>query len=164
MAEEKLLLNSDCQLIIENYTVGDIIHNGNKIEIKTDSNGRKYCDLKTDGLYKLVVEGESNPRESIFSICNLRNCLLKKERSYINRFLGNCNGSADCAKNSNSTIDDFLLVSIFVLEQLICEGNYDDASTVLEVISNNGCGLCTEKDNLQTNDCGCEKNNRNIKN
>lgn len=164
MAEEKLLLNSDCQLIIENYTVGNIVHNGKEIKIETDSNERKYCHLESDGLYELIVEGESTPRASLFSICKLRDCLLQKERGYINKFLSNCTGSADCTKNSNSTIADFLLVSIFVLEQLICAGNYDDATTILESITNSGCGLCTENNNLQINDCGCGKTNGITKN
>ena len=164
MAEEKLLLNSDCQLIIENYTVGNIVHNGEKIDIKKDSANRHYCDLTTDGLYELVVDGESEPRKSIFSICKLRDCLLRKERNYINNFLNTCYGNTGCSKNSNSNIADFLLVSIFVLEQLICAGNYDDATTILEIITNNGCGLCTENNNLQINDCGCGKTNGITKN
>lgn len=159
---EKLLLNADCQLFIENYTEGDIVHNGNKIEIKKSEVGSYYCDLKTDGLYELVVEGESKSRASVFSICKLRNCLLEKERDYINRFLGNCKGFSDCDLNSNSTIADFLLVSIFVLEQLICEGNYDDAKTILDNITNSNCGICSEE-SLKINDCNCGKNNRNIK-
>lgn len=163
MAEEKLLLNSDCQLIIEGWVDGDyIVHNGKKIDI-INKDDKHYCDLKEDGLYELVKDGIDTPKASIFSICKLRKCLLQKERSYINKFLGNCVGNSDCTKNSNSTIADFLLVSIFVLEQLICEGNYDDATTILENITNSGCGLCVEKDGLKINDCGCGKNNGTIK-
>lgn len=155
--EKVLTLNIDGQLIIKDYTEGCfVVFNGENIPIKNDD-GTYYCDITEDGLYNFHREENGEVIDQLFSIYNLRKCLLNRERDYLNSFLSNCKGSiGKCSQNDSSAMADFLLASIFVLEQLICAGNFDEATRILDLINNNGCGICSEV-KTNTNDCGCGK-------
>ena len=145
-------LNLKGQLILDNYTSDCFVtFNGERIEVKYE-NGIYYCELSKDGLY-LYHCGETEP-EQVFSICKLRECLLNVEKDAIHKFLYTCNNTGKTCKEM-SNIADFLLVSVFVLEQLICVGDYVEATRILSII-NNGCGICDT--DTKTLDCNCGKN------
>lgn len=177
----KIKTTSDCKLILEGapksgkeillYNYEEVI----SIDREDDSNVYTY-KMEKDGLYQyfvLTFSEEEQPEDlvdyindykidpevtdsdtpaEVFSICHLRNCLLEKEKEMINSFLKDCGGKAKCNSSSDKSPNDFLLVSVFLLENLICRGNYQEALRILEGIS--GCnGVCGEKSN--TKKCNC---------
>lgn len=178
----KIKTTSDCKLILEGapksgkeillYNYEEVI----SIDREDDSNVYTY-KMEKDGLYQyfvLTFSEEEQPEDlvdyindykidpevsdnntplEVLSICKLRNCLLEKEKEMINSFLKDCGGKAKCSStSSDKSINDFLLVSVFLLENLICRGNYQEALRILEGIS--GCnGVCGEKSN--TKKCNC---------
>lgn len=178
----KLKTTSDCKLILEGapksgkelllYNYETII----SINREEDKNPNLHIfEMNEDGLYQYYLleqipedvtdlvdyindyqidpqlTDEGKPAE-VFIICNLRNCLINKEKNMINTFLKDCGGKAKCGGDSNKQIDDFLLISVFLLENLICRGNYVDAIRILKGIS--GCnGICGENDGSKK--CNC---------
>lgn len=176
----ELNVNSNCELTLDGVPevsgLEVIVHNDEVITIDREMPDYWETTLTEDGLYeyyilnfnedepedliKYITENSYTPVQSVFSICQLRKCLLNREKDYIKHFLSSCSGSvANCGKQSdNSTMADFLLASIFVLEQLICCGNFDEAKRILNIINNDNCGLCGE-DKKTTKDCNCGKSN-----
>lgn len=170
-----LNVNSNCELTLDGTptVVGleIIIHNNDVINIIREKSDYWETKLDEDGLYSYYIlnfdkepeniieyikTNDCQPVQEVFSICKLRKCLLQREKGYINDFLSNCSGGViNCGKtNSDNVISDFLLVSIFILEQLICCGNFDEATRILNLINNNGCGFCNDKQTT-FNDCKC---------
>jgi hypothetical protein len=76
---------------------------------------------------------------------------MEKEKQAISAFLRGCSTNSHCNSDDKS-INDFLLVSIFLLENLTCKGNYEEAIRITDAIS--ACSLC--KDTLSTT-CNCKK-------
>ncbi len=177
----KLKTTADCKLILEGVPekgLEVLLLNYNKaivIDRKDDLKPDVHTHIMDkDGLYQYYVldfgekeepsdlveyinkykedpEIGKDPLET-FSICKLRNCLIQKEKDAINSFLKNCNTKIYCNTN-NETLNDFLLISIFLLENLICRGNYEEAIRILESITT--CGICSEFSlNKNRNCCG----------
>lgn len=171
----KLLTNSKCQLILDGdkpETGLEVIVYNNKytvIERENDST-EFFFDMPEDGLFQyFVLNFEEEPKDlleyiednslmptvEMFSICKLRNCLLNAEKDYVSKFLKGCNTNSHCSNDTEDSIRDFLLSTVFVLEHLICTGQTVEATRILKNI--NSCTLCS--DNKSTN-CGCHgKNN-----
>lgn len=91
-------------------------------------------------------EGEifelEGPVEQIFSICNLRKCAIALERESIEEFLSTC-GKKNCnTRTVKHYTRDLLLIAIFVLENLICQGKFAEAENIIESLSSCGtiCG------------------------
>ena len=96
--------------------------------------------------------------EDIFSICKLRNCLLKLQKKYICKHIQNCHEVICDDEDQLRTYRDFLFVSVYMLENLICQQRYIEALTILSKIST--CNpICEELDTTSTsnpvNDCNC---------
>ena len=116
-----------------------------------------YLSDEPNDLLEYIQDNSIIPEAEIFSICKLRNCLLQKEKDYINKFLSGCKPGGHCAKDTeDELVRDFLLSTIFVLEHLICMGKTVEALRILKNI-NSSCGFCS--DNKTVNNCGCSSKN-----
>lgn len=172
----KLKQTSDCNLILEGYPeqgLEVLIYNYNDVIIinreEDEQQDVHIHVMEKDGLYqyylldvtdiktendilKYIKTYKEDPEIDceIFSICKLRNCLIDKERFAITSFLKGCTTNSHC-NTSNKATNDFLLVSIFLLENLICRGNYEEAIRIVESISN--CGVCGNTKNKTCNCC-----------
>jgi len=172
----ELKTTADCKLILEGVPQSGkeiLVFNYKEIIVIEREDLELYTHImEKDGLYQYYIldlpeEGgpsdlldyindyKLDPIKEVFSICKLRNCLLQKEKERICDFLkNNCsNSDVYCNKNNTSkNLSDFLLISVFLLENLICRGNYQEALRILDGITgcNNICG--SEK---TTKDCGC---------
>lgn len=91
----------------------------------------------------------------LFSICKLRNCVLALEKEAINDFISSVYTKKKCEKNSNNYLKDYLLISIFVLENLICQEKYSEATMILDALETCG-GLCNT---VKINNCKCNESN-----
>jgi hypothetical protein len=172
----KLTQTSDCNLILEGYPspgLEVLVYNYDDIiVINRDGDEQKDVHIYTmerDGLYQYYLldiadtatekdildyirKYKEDPEVNceIFSICKIRNCLIDKEKTAITSFLKGCTTNSHC-NTSNKATDDFLLVSIFLLENLICRGNYEEAIRIVNAIST--CGIC----NTKSKTCNCCK-------
>lgn len=171
----KLSTNSKCQLILDGPRpeIGlEVIVYGDKYTVieRKDESSTFFFDMPEDGLFQyFVLEFEEEPEDlleyiqdkgiipqkehQIFSICKLRNCLLKMEKDYITEFLHGCNTKSHCS-NESDVMRNFLLSTIFVLEHLICSGQTVDALRILKNI--NSCTLCSDD---KPSNCGCNGGN-----
>lgn len=167
----ELKTTTDCKLIIEGDLVSGkevFVLNYNEV-ISIERTEKVYTyNMEKDGLYQYYVldlpevegpmdlieyinDNKIDPIKEIFAICKLRNCLIQKEKEMLNNFLKDCNnGGVFCNKTSDKNLNDFLLVSEFLLENLICRGNYQEAIRILNSISR--CGVC---DNSSEKTCKC---------
>lgn len=169
----ELKTTTDCKLIIEGAPKSGkeiFVRNYNEvISIERTSEIYTY-NMEKDGLYQYYVldlpeiggpsdlidyisDNKIDPEGEIFAICKLRNCLIQKEKDSLNDFLKDCkNGGVFCNKNSDKNLNDFLLISEFLLENLICRGNYQEAIRILNSISN--CGICDNTSEKTCKHCG----------
>lgn len=173
----KLITTSDCNLILEGTPTEGlevlVFNYKDVIVIDRDANNTSgvYTHvMENDGLYqyyvlditdeempedllKYIQTYKEDPEEDceVFSICKLRNCLIEKEKNAITSFLKGCSTNSHCNSDNKAT-DDFLLVTIFVLESLICKGNYEEAMRILDAVST--CGVCGSTSNKK---CNCYK-------
>ena len=83
--------------------------------------------------------------KEIFSICKLRNCTIQLEKESIHNFIKN-----PCTKTKDQFHRDILLIAIFVLENLIAQERYAEASMIVDSLSS--CGtLCKS----ESKTCNC---------
>ena len=95
--------------------------------------------------------GFPSNEEEIFSICHLRKCAIAHEKQAIEEFLSTCNKKNCNKKSSQQSVRDILLISIFVLENLIARQRYSEAEDILERLGS--CGnLCKD---VITKTCCC---------
>ena len=171
----KLITTSDCNLILEGtpepglevllFNYEEIIVINREEDLKPDTH---IHTMDRDGLYQYYVldvddkvtdlveyiqKYKEDPEQDceVFSICKMRNCLIEKEKSAINSFLKGCSTNSHCDVE-NKTVNDFLLVSMFLLENLICKGNYKEAIRIINAIST--CNVC---ENTISKTCNCGK-------
>ena len=162
--------NQNCQLIVDDildknghtHSIEVIICPDGTYEVYIDRTDRIVLDLSEDGLYMYkYLLTNTNPEtidittipdantsvggwtdsEEIFSICRLRNCAIAHEKHAIEEFLSVCNKSKCNQKSSLQSTRDILLISIFVLEHLICQEKYEEAKRIVDQLSscNNLC-------------------------
>lgn len=71
----------------------------------------------------------------VFSIHNLRNCVLQMEKEAIWSFVQMCSGKNCRNKSYTRSTKDLLLIAIFVLENLISQERYTEAQMILDSLS-----------------------------
>lgn len=137
-----------------------------KIEVPKTSNSTLWYDngvLKegnsviTD--YSIIpdkISFTSYPYKSFskveFSVCNLQNCVVNLQRKAIFEGIKNCNIGA-CEKNSQVKQQrDFLFISLYVIEHLICRGKFSEAESILDGLSS--CDSLCSDSSLKSN-CNC---------
>lgn len=94
----------------------------------------------------------------IFSVCQLRNCLSAVQRKVIFSGIKDCAASSsECEENKKyKSQRDFLFITLWVLNELICLKRYDEASEILEAISS--CGSICSNLIDKSNNCNCKDN------
>ena len=172
--------NQNCQLIIDNildkgdrlHSIEVIIYPNGGYNIYIDRNEKIILDLPEDGLYlykylltdtdpstiDITTIPDANTsvggwtgQEEIFSICHLRKCAIAHEKQAIEEFLSTCHKKNCNQKSSMQSTRDILLISIFVLEHLICQNKYNEAQRIL-----NQLGSCSNLcPNTITKTCDC---------
>lgn len=105
-----------------------------------------------------ILDPDSDPdydETELFTIINLRNCLLNYEKKIIGDSLNNCtsNSGSICQKsNGDKQMADFLLSTVFVIENLVCGGKYQEAAEIVEKV--HMCnGVC--QNNITNKKCNC---------
>lgn len=102
----------------------------------------KYIESKTNSTDYIVKE--------IFSICRLRNCTVQLEKESIHDFI-NHHKDYSCKKIKGQSYKDILLIAIFVLENLIVQERYSEATMIIESLSM--CNTLCKFNKLKT--CNC---------
>ena len=105
---------------------------------------------KSDDVVKEFIKNLPDPDNNLFSLCKLRSCVLQKEQTMIENFANGCNKAGKCEKKDTSNVD-ILLIALYLLEHLVCIGEYSKASILLNKIQSCG-GLCED---IVTKKCNC---------
>lgn len=96
-----------------------------------------------------------NSETELFTIINLRNCLLNYEKKIVGNTLCNCApGSGSVCKNSSEDrqMADFLLATVFVIENLVCRHEYQSAAEIVEKV--HGCNSICQSE-ITNKKCNC---------
>lgn len=161
--------NQNCELVIDDtpeigstHVIEVLVKDGNiwatavdrtiPLTVKVEDGLYEYYKLypETDNP-EIKVETLGDPQEKIFSLCNLRKCTFAHEKQAITEFLSTCNKRNCNKKSSQQSTRDVLLISLFVLEHLICEEKYNEAKRIVEQL-----GSCGNLCNMQTlKSCCC---------
>lgn len=93
------------------------------------------------------IEYEEIP---IFSICKLRKCLMKLEQES----MSNCaNKDNKCKTPKDRQTKDFLFISLYILENLICQERYSEATNILDRITS--CSSVCDDSKYNERRCNC---------
>lgn len=158
--------NQNCELVIDDIptsrTIEVLVKDGNiwatavdreiPLTVKVDDGLYEYYQLPANTAEpEIKVEELEDPQDRIFSICNLRKCTFAHEKQAITEFLSTCTKRNCNKKSSQQSTRDILLISLFVLEHLICEEKYNEAKKIVEQL-----GSCGNLCNTQTlKSCCC---------
>lgn len=148
--KNEFLVRSSVEIIKINRIQSDYweseepVKDGYYIYVETDL--ESIDDIPAD------VDADSSETE-LFTIWNLRNCLLEYEKHIIRDGLSNCKSGSICKNvSSDRQMADFLLITVFVIENLVCSLKYNEAAEIVEKIQ--GCnGIC--KETSKTKKCNC---------
>lgn len=111
--------------------------------------------------YLLIKEKDTNPNlhldyyytTEFFTYCKLNKCVFNYQRQTVFDYIDACNNI--CKKDNQKEIRDFLFISLYILEYLVCVGNYSEAQRILENLSS--CGnLCDDNLLNISNNCNCK--------
>lgn len=113
------------------------------------------CQDGLDKFLEVMNNAENSiglPEESdIFSIHNIRQCVIKLEKESILEFIQMYKGRKCQNKSYNQSTKDLLLIAIFVLENLLSQERYTEAQMIIDGLSS--CNsLCNINKNLT---CSC---------
>lgn len=92
----------------------------------------------------------------LFTITNLRNCLLNYEKKIISSALCDCaagSGTVCRSSSADRQMADFLLATVFVIENLICKGKYQDAAEIIDKV--HSCNGFCQNEIINTPKCNC---------
>lgn len=85
----------------------------------------------------------------IFSLCKLRKCIIRLQQESLN----DCHSKKCNKDNDTRRTKDFLFISLYVLENLVCQERYLEASNILESLTS--CNSICEDSTYKTRNCGC---------
>lgn len=92
-------------------------------------------------------------KDTIFSYCTLKNCVLEKLKNEIANFKKQgCD--FNCTNKENYELN-FLIESLYAVEILVDQNKLSDAQRVLDTII--GCGSLCNSGEIENTDCGCGK-------
>lgn len=86
----------------------------------------------------------------VFSICRLQNCLMQLQKNSISK----CNHGLCDKFDSDKQIRDFLFISIYILENLICEERFGEADDILKSLES--CVPICKSISSSKSDCNCK--------
>lgn len=161
--------NQNCELVIDEiptagttHVIEVLVKDGDiwatavdrtiSLTVKVDDGLYEYYQFESDTTEpEIKVEELGDPQDRIFSICNLRKCTFAHEKQAITEFLSTCTKRNCNKKSTQQSTRDILLISLFVLEHLICEEKYNEAKRIIEQL-----GSCGNLCNTQTlKSCCC---------
>lgn len=92
---------------------------------------------------------------SLFTIHNLRNCLLDYEKKIVGNALCNCASGSGiiCGTSNDRQMADFLLATVFVVENLVHKNHYLDAAEIVEKV--HSCNSVCQQTTNKTTKCNC---------
>lgn len=135
----------------ENYWESDgPVKDGYYVYVETDL---EDITAETD---VIDFDPDADPSETeLFTIINLRNCLLDYEKKLVGETLCNCapNSNTVCNGSSDKQMADFLLATVFVIENLLCEYRYNEAAEIVEKVHN--CNGVCQKNIKSSKKCNC---------
>lgn len=90
----------------------------------------------------------------IFTFCKLNKCVINYQKQTLFKKIESCNKI--CKEDNEKSLRDFLFISVYVLDYLVCIGNYAEAQRILESLS--ACGeLCNDSVFISsTTNCNCK--------
>lgn len=113
-------------------------------------NNKAVTDIAELVPYLSVSSGAIEYKEiPIFSICKLKKCVMKLEMETMH----NCSGNNRCRPPKDGQDKDFLFISLYVLENLICQERYSEASHILERITS--CNSICNDSKYNERKCNC---------
>lgn len=148
------------------YTLDSITDVNNAIYYDTENSKLMYNNIElTD--YSIVQELINNKAaglidgfyQKLFSICKLKQCLSKLQKQAFFDGLNNCGNNWELActgYNIDKSKRDFLFISLWILEELICKEKFEEAQDIIDKLSTCS-GVC---DNLNTNTKNCKCNGK----
>jgi hypothetical protein len=135
----------------ENYWESDgPVKDGYYVYVETDL---EDITAETD---VIDFDPDADPSETeLFTIINLRNCLLDYEKKLVGETLCNCapNSNTVCNESSDKQMADFLLATVFVIENLLCEYRYNEAADIVEKV--HSCNGVCQKNIKSSKKCNC---------
>lgn len=114
------------------------------------------CKNGLDEFLKIMNDVDNSigyPEEEldIFSIHNLRQCVIKLEKQSILEFIQMYKGRKCQNSTNDKSVRDMLLIAIFVLENLLCQEKYTEAQMIVDGLSS--CAPLCNINKLLT--CNC---------
>ena len=90
----------------------------------------------------------------LFTFCKLNKCVINYQKQTLFKKVESCNKI--CKEDNKKSLRDFLFISVYVLDYLVCTGNYAEAQRILENLS--ACGeLCNDSVFISsTTNCNCK--------
>lgn len=89
----------------------------------------------------------------LFTYCKLNKCVIKYQKQTIFNKIQNCKNI--CKTDDQKDLRNFLMITVYVLDYLVCIENYEEAQRILESLSS--CNtLCDDSLFINTNNnCNC---------
>lgn len=90
----------------------------------------------------------------LFTFCKLNKCVINYQKQTLFKKVESCNKI--CKEDNEKSLRDFLFISVYILDYLVCTGNYAEAQRILESLS--ACGeLCNDSVFISsTTNCNCK--------
>lgn len=90
----------------------------------------------------------------LFTFCKLNKCVINYQKQTLFKKVESCNKI--CKEDNKKSLRDFLFISVYILDYLVCTGNYAEAQRILESLS--ACGeLCNDSVFISsTTNCNCK--------
>lgn len=89
-------------------------------------------------------------KSPIFSICKLQHCL----KDMLKNSISQCNNGLCDKSREDSKMKDFLFISIYVIENLICQERFGEADDILNAISS--CVPICKNISITKSGCNCQ--------
>lgn len=89
-------------------------------------------------------------KSPIFSICKLQHCLKEMQKKSISQ----CNNGLCDKSDSDRKMRDFLFITIYVLENLICQERFGEANEILNSVSS--CVPICKNISITKSGCNCQ--------
>lgn len=111
--------------------------------------------------FNINKELDENSVDSIkyFNLCHFKNCYINGLYNSLNEFLKNGCGTSCHIDKDIENRNNLLILSLYVLNYLICNEEYDEAQRILDIITSCDGFLCPQEyyGDLTLGGCNCGK-------
>lgn len=137
---------------------GIYLNNGKLINVTETGEEELTNIIKAFNINK-EIDSKYSDSIKYFNLCHFKNCYINGLYNLLNEFLNNgceisCRVNKDLENRSN-----LLILSLYVLNHLICSKDYDEAQRILDIITSCDGFLCSQEyyGNLSLGGCNCGK-------